>query len=420
MACCRQDWWRTFLSYRLAVLFFFVAAIGTSSLRCARQPHGSLPQTAELSAGMLVSRLQQIDRVVQRAIDDGDIPGAVVLVGRSDRVVFCRAYGQSRQLPTPAPMRTDLRFDLASLTKPVATATSVLLLIERGDLRLTDRVSDYVPNFSRIFLPDGSPGEEARIQHLLTHTSGLPAYTSCQSAADSLGQPCSTADLVHYIAALPKEYAPGERTLYSCLGYITLGYIIEKISGKNLDQFSHEHVFAPLGMLNTGFVPADSIRYFCVPTEMVGDTALQGVVHDPLARLQGGISGNAGLFSTAQDLWRFARMVLNGGELDSQRVLSPMTINRMVKTSGASHLSPRGLGWVVKQGTSWVGGDLFPDGGYGHTGYTGTSLWIDPTSETAVIVLTNRVHPQDDGSVDWLRSSIANIVAAAIVPFDFE
>jgi CubicO group peptidase (beta-lactamase class C family) len=163
MACCRQDWWRTFCPTTRCAVFLFQQS---EPAVCDVSPIAwILPQTAEFVSRNACHRLQQIDRVVQRAIDDGDIPGAVVLVGRNDRVVFCRAYGQSRQLPTPAPMRTDLRFDLASLTKPVATATSVLLLIERGDLRLTDRVSDYVPNFSRIFLPDGSPGEEARIQH---------------------------------------------------------------------------------------------------------------------------------------------------------------------------------------------------------------------------------------------------------------
>ncbi len=359
-------------------------------------------------------RLRNIDRVVQSAVDKEDIPGAVVLVSRHKQVVYRKAFGYAQTYPRKRPMEANMMFDLASVTKPLATATSIMVLVERGQLRLTDRVSDYVPSFSRYIRPDSSKADEARIWHLLTHTSGLLPYTNADVAADSLGRPCATAALVEYIAKLPKTNAPGDEYHYSCLGFITLAFIIEKVTGKNVNDFSRENIFAPLGMKNTTYVPERLLQPICVPTEVEKGQPLIGVVHDPLARLQGGISGNAGLFSTADDLARYAQMLLNGGQLDGVRILSPVTIDRMVHIPDTPAHAKRGYGWVVKDGQSWVGGDLLPDGGFGHTGYTGTSIWLDRATDTFVIVLTNRVHPKDDGDVDWLRSSIANIVAGAI------
>jgi len=374
-------------------------------------------QTAPVrKGGVNMNRLALIDKAVVLAMDRGYIPGAVVLVSHGGEKVFHKAFGYAQLVPEKVAMEPEMMFDLASVTKPVATATSIMILAERGLLRLTDRVSDYVPGFSRYVRADTSLAEEARLWHLLTHTSGLPAYADAKKAAALLGSPCTTATLADYIAKLPKRSAPGEAYTYSCLGYITLNRIIAVVTGQDVHAFARENIFEPLGMRYTTFTPDETLKLICVPTELQEDgLPLRGIVHDPLARLQGGISGNAGLFATASDLARYCQMMLNGGSLGETRILSPVTVSRMTQIVDTPAKAARGYGWVVKQGQSWVGGDLLPDGGYGHTGYTGTSLWIDPRTQTYIIILSNRVHPQDDGEVDSLRSTIANIVASAIL-----
>jgi len=401
-------------------LFLLIFSSILTATNCTTVTNVSAPQepAGKLKpedVGMSSEHLSRIFDVVHEAMDKEDIPGAVVLVGRRNEVVFREAIGYSQLVPNKQLMRINMMFDMASVTKPVATATSIMILVERGQLRLTDPVRNYVPNFCRYIYPDSTEAPDARIWHLLTHTSGLQPYTNADSAAAKLGRPCTIAALVSYIAELPKLNAAGDEYHYSCLGFITLAYIIQKVSGQNVAEFARENIFKPLKMDHTTYVPDRLFKPLCVPTELADGKPLRGVVHDPLARLQGGISGNAGLFSMADDLVRYARMMLNRGSLDDVRILSPVTVQRMIGIPETKAHAARGYGWVVKRGQSWVGGDLFPDGGFGHTGYTGTSLWIDPATEVFVIVLTNRVHPVDDGSVSWLRSSIANIVAGAII-----
>jgi CubicO group peptidase (beta-lactamase class C family) len=370
---------------------------------------------------MDVERLERIDATMDEALIRNDIPGGVVLVSRADTIVFHKAYGFAQYKPIKKRMQPDMIFDLASVTKPIATATSVMMLVEAGKIRFTDRVSDYVPEFSRFVYEDSTMAEQARIWHLLTHTSGLLPYTNADEAADSLGRPAKREELVEYIAKLPKISAPGAEYHYSCLGFITLAFIVEKITGQNIHHYSKERLFDPLNMHHTGYVPPDSLLDKVVPTEMVDeDSVLLGLVHDPLARLQGGISGNAGLYSSASDLLQYARMMLNNGRLGETRILSPLTTRKMIEIPDTPAQAKRGYGWVVKEGQSWVGGDLFPDHGFGHTGYTGTSIWIDRETRTIVIILTHRVHPEDDGSVSWLRSSIANIVASSIIEINLD
>jgi serine-type D-Ala-D-Ala carboxypeptidase len=389
--------------------------LGICSFLNAADPHSDPTVIALRKAGMDPKPLVYIDSVITHAVKQKTIPGAVVMVSRRGHMVYKKSFGFAQTIPEKKPMRTDMMFDMASVTKPVATATSIMVLCERGQLRLTDRVSDYVSDFSCYQKPDSSRAEEARIWHLLTHTSGLPAYTNADSAAAKLERPCSREALAHYIGQLKKMNAPGEIYRYSCLGFITLAYIIEKITGKNVHEFSQAAIFQPLQMRHTTYVPNTRLLPQCVPTEVVNGQPWIGVVHDPLARLQGGISGNAGLFSTADDLAHYCQMMLNGGEWNGIRILSPVTVNRMIHIPQTEANAKRGYGWVVKDGQSWVGGDLLPDLGYGHTGYTGTSIWIDPATQTFIIILTNRVHPIDAGEVDTLRSSIANIVAGAII-----
>jgi CubicO group peptidase (beta-lactamase class C family) len=375
----------------IVIIGFIYAAICLSS--CAQQ---SRDRAKPEEVGLSSRRLRQLDTIVDEALARKDFPGAVLLVGRKGKVVYRKAFGDSQLVPKRQPMEESMIFDLASLTKPVATATSIMILF-----------SPYIDEA-------GKPAEDARLWHLLTHTSGLPPYTDASEVEKKYGRPCSLDNLISHIALLKKNSAPGAAFDYSCLGYITLSYILKKITGQDIAAFSAEHIFKPLEMKHTFFVPAVKYRASCVPTEVVEGKPLVGVVHDPLARLQGGISGNAGLFSTADDLATFAMMMLNKGQYKGRRILSPLTVERMTSVWPKASFAGRGLGWDVDSSYSTNGGDLFGPHSYGHTGYTGTSLWIDPDTETFVIFLTNRVHPDDKGSIIAMRSRVANVVAASI------
>ena len=375
----------------------------------------SVPAAKPEDVGMSSRHLGYLDRIVAEAVAKKDFPGAVLLVTRKGRTVYRKAFGQSQWLPEPKPMTVDMIFDLASVTKPVATATSIMVLVERGRVRLWDKVKDYVPEFVPYIQEKGVPGEDARLWHLLTHTSGLPPYTDPVEAEKKFGRPCPTETLARFIAQLAKESPPGRQFTYSCLNYITLAHILNKVTGQTVAEFAAENVFRPLGMKRTCYNPPAELLPLCVPTQIMDGRPLRGVVHDPLARLQGGVSGNAGLFSTADDLAVFAQMMLRKGEWNGVRVLSPLAVERMAEIFPRAADSGRGLGWDLTSDYGTVRGDLFGYSSYGHSGYTGTSIWIDPETQTAVVFLTNRVHPDDKGDIIALRSKVANVVAAAIV-----
>jgi CubicO group peptidase (beta-lactamase class C family) len=375
----------------------------------------SLPGGSARDAGFSPERLDQASVIIKEAINRKEFPGAVLLVARKGKIVLHEAYGESRWVPNHRPMTRDMIFDLASLTKPVATAASVMVLVERGRISLWDRVKTYVPAFVPYRDWFGVDGEDARIWHLLTHTSGLPSYTEAEDAAKVLGRPCSPEALVDYIGALPKTDPPGEKFVYSCLGYITLAEIVRKVSGQSIDRFAAESIFNPLGMSRTFYNPDPKLFDQVVPTQLVDGRPLLGVVHDPLARLQGGISGNAGLFSTAGDLAIFGQMLLNGGEYRGTRVFSRAAVDRMTSVYPRAAFTGRGLGWDLCSVYASNGGDLFGPRSFGHSGYTGTSLWIDPDTKTIVVLLTNSVHPDDKGKIVPLRSRVANVIAAAIL-----
>jgi serine-type D-Ala-D-Ala carboxypeptidase len=396
---------------RILCLFVIVlaAAAGAAALRGA-----SLPAAKPETVGMSSAGLALLDGIIGEAVARKDFPGAVMLVAHKGKIVYRKAFGVSQWVPETRPLTPDMIFDLASVTKPVATATSVMLLVERGRIRLWDRVRLYVPEFTVWYGEKGLPGEEARLYNLLTHTSGLPPYTDAKEAAKKLGDPCDTADLVKLIAGIPKERPVGSEFVYSCLNYITLAHIVHEVSGQTLDQFAAENIFKPLGMSRTFYRPPAELIDQCVPTEVVNGRPLRGVVHDPLARLQGGVSGNAGLFSTADDLAVFAQMMLDGGIYGGVRILSPLTVARMTEIFPHLEAFGRGIGWDIDTDYSTVRGDLFGSRSYGHSGYTGTSIWIDPETKTSVILLTNRVHPDDKGDIIALRSKVGNVVAAAI------
>jgi len=373
-----------------------------------------LPEAEPEEVGMSRVQLGLLDRVMAEALQKRDFPGAVIMVGRKGKIVFRKAYGLSQWVPDEHPMRVDMLFDLASITKPVATTTAVMILLEQGKLRLWDSVSDFVPDFEPFRDEEGRRGDPIRVWHLLTHTSGLLPFLRNEEIEQLLGIPCTLDDLVHCIGGLDKLYPAGEEFLYSDLDFITLGFIVETVSGRGLADFCREHIFAPLKMEDTGFNPPENLRSRCVPTEVLDGEALQGVVHDPRARLLGGVAGHAGLFSTADDLSVFAQMLLDRGEFAGVRILSPLSVDRMIEVYPRAAFAGRALGWDLDSDFSTNGGDLFGPASFGHTGYTGTSFWVDPETRTFVIFLTNRVHPDDTGEAATWRSRVANVVAAAI------
>lgn len=391
-----------FISLILLLLFFQLTA----------QP---LPLTKPEDVGMSSAHLNLVIGVINAAIERKDFPGATIIVARKGKIVLRDAFGNCQWIPQEQPMEINMIFDLASITKPVATATSIMMLVEQGRIRLWDKVKDFVPEFTPFVDQNGKAGEDARIWHLLTHTSGLLPYTDAEEIEAKYGDACPMHSLVKHIALLKKTDPPGTAFHYSCLGFITLAYIIDKISGQTVAEFSENHIFKPLKMNHTFYKPPAQFRKLCVPTEVINGQPLIGVVHDPLAQLQGGISGNAGLFSTVDDLAIFAQMMLNKGEFKGVRILSQLTIERMTEIYPDAPFSGRGLGWDLDSDYSTNGGDIFGHRSFGHTGYTGTSIWIDPETDTFVIFLTNRVHPDDKGSIISLRSRVANIVASSIL-----
>ena len=352
-------------------------------------------------------RFAKVDDAVAAALERGDCPGAVVVVVHKDEVVFRKAYGQRSLQPEKSPMAADAIFDLASLTKPIATGTSVMLLIEQGKLSVEDKVSKHWPAFA------ANGKEDVTVAHLLLHTSGLTADNSINDYRDGRDK------ALERVANLKLEAPAGTRFRYSDVGFITLGVLVERITGAPVDQFAKKHVFEPLKMKHTGFTPSDALKDRIAPTGKRDGKIILGEVHDPRSFLMGGVAGHAGLFAPADDLVRYSRMMLRGGELDGVRILKPETVKLFTKPhevpSTSNRKQSRSYGWDVDTGFSSQRGEVFPPGeGYGHTGFTGTSIWIDPKSETAVIILSNRVHPDDKGNVSRLRREVATIVAEEV------
>ncbi|MBN2138676.1 MAG: beta-lactamase family protein [Sedimentisphaerales bacterium] len=342
-----------------------------------------------------------IDEIAEAEIEKGSFPGAVVLIGRGNKTLYRRAFGNQIITPEQQAMKAETIFDIASMTKPVATATSIMILRDRGRLCLSDKVSRYIPAF-------GCEGkEEATIEHLLTHTSGLPAYTNAAQLKKNHSSPCPD-KVIEKICSLRALSEPGKDFRYSCLGYITLARIVETVGGKSIDEFTSENIFGPLGMKHTGYTPPDSWKDNIAATEVIEGRALRGTVHDPLARLMGGLSGNAGAFSTADDLAKYCRMLLRGGAYKGKRIITPESVALLTKV--VSH--GRACGFDVQSGYSWIKGDNGPSDAFCHSGYTGTSIVCNPTSKIYVIVLTNRVHPDDKGGTKTIRKQVAEIAFA--------
>jgi uncharacterized protein YbbC (DUF1343 family)/CubicO group peptidase (beta-lactamase class C family) len=375
---------------------FVVAGMGLApaTLRAARPEEApavpAFPAAADL------------DAAVEGAIRDDQIPGAVLLVGHRGEIVHRKAYGWRALVPAKEPMTLDTIFDVASLTKVVATAPAILHLFEHGKLRLNDAVTKYLPDFQ-------GGRSEITIRNLLTHFSGLRADLDIDPAWSGYETGIRKA-----LAEVPVA-PPGARFIYSDINFVLLGEMVRKVGGLTLAEYVRQYVFEPLGMRESMFQPPPSLGPRIAPTENLNGRLLRGVVHDETARFMGGVAGNAGLFTTAADLGRFAEMMLGLGSYNGVRVFSPLAIRKSTTPqSPPDQPILRGLGWDIDSPYSGNRGELFPLGSYGHTGFTGTSLWIDPLSQTYVILLSNSVHPRRRPPITALRGRVATLVAAAL------
>ena len=352
--------------------------------------------------------LVEIDQVMEHHISLGNLPGAVVLIGHRDAVIFEKAYGNRSLEPEIEPMTTETIFDLASLTKVVATAPSLMLLVQRGRVKLDDPVNKYLPAF-------GQAGKKkVTLRQLLVHYSGLPADLR-QTRRRRITSKNALARIYQTRLVAP----PGQQFLYSDLGFVVLGKVVEKVTGQSLARFAQENIFSPLGMNSTGFLPHHGMSIPNIaPTERLKEGGmLRGQVHDPLASKLGGVAGDAGVFSTARDLARFCQMLLQHGRLNGVEIFLPETVASMTSPqSPDGKPNIRGFGWDIQSTYSSVKGSFFSATSYGHTGYTGTSLWIDPETQTFLIILTNRVHPDGKGNVKELRTELADIVGRMVQP----
>ncbi len=380
-------------------------------------PVRGLARAAPEAIGLLSDRLKLIERAVEEAIQAKEIPGAVVLVARRGRIGYWKAIGDRAFEPQREAMTEDTIFDVASLTKVMATTPAIMLLVEDAKLRLDDRVKRYLPRFT------GGGKDAITVRHLLTHYSGLrpdfelsKPWAGYEAALEELWNETTQSD-------------PGKEFAYSDLNFIALGEVVRIASGKPLDAFTRDRIFSVLGMNRTSFRPPAEWRPRIAPTESRARSLLylkgldnspraqeilRGEVHDPTAWRMDGVSGHAGLFSCARDIAIYAQLLLNHGTYQGERLFAPITVEAMTTPRSPRGALPlRGLGWDIDTHLSSPRGDLLA-GGYGHTGFTGTSLWIHPATQTFIIILSNRVYPDGKGDATHLRGVIANIVATAI------
>jgi uncharacterized protein YbbC (DUF1343 family)/CubicO group peptidase (beta-lactamase class C family) len=383
----------------------FLIAVSIAPLVKAAQVRRRVPPR---SSTAIAARLRQLPGEVEKAMRQGKTPGAVILVGHDGRVVYRRAVGYRRLVPRRLPMHMDTMFDMASCTKIVATTTAIMELFQEGKIRLDDPVSEYWPEFA------ANGKQDITVRELMTHYSGLPP--DLDLSYDWSGYDTAMQMIVDTAPIVP----PGTRFIYSDINFETLGELVRRISGEALNVYCERHIFKPLGMTSTMFLPPASLRYRIAPTQHVDGTTgpiLWGEVDDPTARRMGGVAGHAGLFSDARDLSIFCQMLLNGGTYHGVHILNPLTVEKMTTPqSPVDKMALRGLGWDISSPFSSNRGQLFPVGSFGHTGYTGPSLWIDPVTRTYVVFLSNRVHPNGTGDVVALRSMIDTAIAAALGP----
>ncbi|MEW6386620.1 MAG: serine hydrolase [Thermodesulfobacteriota bacterium] len=362
-------------------------------------PKPPAPPTPKIDA----RRLARIDTVTKREIAAGHLPGAVVLVGYQGQVVYRQAFGMRAVQPFPLPMTPDTVFDIASLTKVVATTTAIMQLADQGRLRLDDPVAKYWPQFA------GGGKGGITLRQLLTHTSGMRAEVKNRPRWSGYSGALAV------IAGDRPVSPPGTKFRYSDVNFIVLGEVVHRVSGLPLDRYCAKNLFKPLGLKDTSFKPPLNRQARTAPCDWFNGVLRCGQVQDPTAFRMGGVAGHAGVFSTADDLAVFVQMLLAGGVSGDKRLLSPGAVAALSKPQGVPGSSiRRGLGWDIRSPYSKVFNAAFPAGSFGHTGYTGTAIWIEPRSKTFLIILTNRLHPYGKGQVKQLRAEIAAAVAAAL------
>lgn len=364
-----------------------------------------VPIAAPADVGMDPAALSRIPTLVREALGEKKMPGAVVCVGRRGKIVYLEAFGHRKLSSEPELMTVDTIFDMASITKPVATATCVMKLVERGSFRLEDKVAKYLPDFA-------VHGKDAiTVKHLLLHQSGL---IPDNPLSDYLHGPTIA---WKNVCALKLMAPVGTEFKYSDVNFIVLAKLIERVADADVHAFSQREIFAPLGMRESGFLPSESLKARAAVTEQRDGEWMRGEVHDPRAYHLGGVAGHAGLFSSATDLAIYAQMLLNEGTYDLGeqpiKVLSPRTVRIMTRGYAVSS-GIRGLGWDKQTGYSSNRGDLLTKSAFGHGGFTGTVLWIDPKLDLFFIFLSNRVHPDGQGSVNHLAGQLLNVIAGAI------
>lgn len=385
---------------RLAPAFFAVGAIAFAQIQTVA-PQQAAPEQKPPTETLP----QELDSIVDQAVQTGLFPGAVLVVGHNGKIIYRKAYGW--RAPLRERMTLDTIFDVASLSKLLATTPSIMKLFQEGKIRLNDPVTTYLPEFQ-----DGHSPITVRL--LMTHFSGMPPDVPLEPRW--YGYRTGIELALHAKPIAP----PGTRFIYSDINFNLLAEIVRRVSGENVAKFAHDNIWAPLGMHDTQYLPSPSLRWRIAPTEIDPDTGepMRGVVDDPTARYMGGIAGDAGVFSTAADIAKYAEMMLGEGELDGVRIFQPMVVEKFTEPqSPADQPILRGLGWDIDSPFSSNRGELYPIGSYGHTGYTGTSLWIDPTTNSFVVLLTNYVYPHHmTDKVESLlsvRCRVATAVAAS-------
>ncbi len=396
--------------FSIAALIALALVLGIWS----NAPRGSaavtpLPRVAPEAVGLSSEAFAKIDAAVRDSLDAGKAPGVVVVIAHKGVVVFRKAYGYRSVEPTKTAMVPEVVFDLASLTKPIATASALMLLVEQSKLKVSDPLSKYLPAFRR------KETEKITLEQMLLHTSGFIADNPEKDYKDGVAKSWER------LFALNPVRPPGSQFSYSDVNYILLGKVVETVSGQSLDAFTHDQLYAPLGLNETGYKPQGKLKQRAAPTEQRDGVWMRGEVHDPRAYALGGVAGHAGLFSTGDDLAVFAQMMLGGGLYGDQSILRAETVKLMttpheVPLAGGKK-GRRTYGWDMDTPYSSNRGEVFPkDASYGHSGFTGTSIWIDPKSQTAVIVLANSVHPKGKGNMLALRKSVATLAAKAVKP----
>ena len=399
-------------------------------LACTSRVEPGIKHLSPEAVGMDPQRLALIDSTVQASIEAGDIPGAVIGVVHNGALVYKKAFGYKAVLPEKDTMTVETLFDLASVSKCVGTTLSFMQLIETGKVRLVDPVKYYFPDFQPWEDPETHEKVDITVQDLLTHSSGIAAYLpNVPEYIQQYGEN-SPDSLIMWISTQAKRnFRPGTQQLYSCLNFITLQNILQKVTGERLCDYAQKHVFDVLGLKHTTYFPLygeapsnpdwEALAELCAPTEQQEDGhILKAEVHDPTARLaNAGNSGNAGVFSDVEDLALVAATLMNGGAYNGKRILSPLTVQQMFRVPETNAYEvARALGWDTYYTGPYTSGCIFnPRTVRGHTGYTGTSLIMDLETNTAVIVLAHRVHPKDEGATSRLRSTVASIVAGSIL-----